>query len=571
MSSEEAESAARKRVRERWSQVEYNSKAEERIDERAPKRARVDNNSEVIDLTSDQEDTTLWEASDTDASLPKEAAADVGASSCVARAREIAMKYPFKLVRSEYYDEGHDSDHFITLQGIFLNSNLVKTWLFSFQYELDFILPMFNEFTQITIVAQKGTILPLTRLSSKSSKLLSKMKTLELQMPPFACHHSKMIVNEYRDGSCRIYIPSNNFTHAETNLPQQIVWCSPHLQRCCEAPKVSGFRDSLVEYLSAYPVSLKALIEFLGTLDFTPLDQMGAEFIFSCPKPFDSVVSGIPLLHKALLDQQHASDRYPGSKTHRYLSQVSTIGAPLKTGLEAPGNLFSHLMVPLLSGLLAGPRDRKKPYEIPNLNRVFEDHHIKPYIMYPTPEEIQQSPVGYLAGGWFHFHWLRNQATKSVYNTLKRWGILHKQSPQGCPTRGRTPSHTKFYMKSTTLPDNKAPFSDVDWFLFTTANLSLNAWGTTTRKPQNYEVGVLLKSQEARRITVKSASDLVYSKYRSAGQVLGSSKAHTDESICTMVPFDIRPVPYQPRDDAFCISRSYEAADINGKLHQAQN
>lgn len=570
MSGKEVEPAARKRVRERWCQVEYNTKREEQADEVVPKRAKIGGTPEVIDLTSDQEDTTSWEASETDIPVLGEAPTN-GESSSGATREHDRVNYPFKLVRSEFYDEGHVSEHFITLQEIFSESKLTRAWLFSFQYELDFILPMFNESTQITIIAQKGTILPPTHISSKTSKILSKMKTIELQMPPFACHHSKMIVNEYRDGSCCIYIPSNNFTHAETNLPQQIVWRSPRLRRCSEAVKESEFRKSLVKYLNAYPVSLKPLIEFLGTLDFTSLDQLGVEFIFSCPKPFESILSGIPLLHKALFSRQHAADGNTGRERHRYLSQVSTIGAPLKTGLESPGNLFSHLMIPLLSGLLVGPRDRKRAYEIPNLHKVFEDYNIEPYIVYPTPEEIRQSPMGYLTGGWFHFHWLRNQATKTVYNTLKKWGVLHKQQPQDCPRRGRTPSHTKFYMKSTTLLDNQAPFSEVDWFLFTTANLSLNAWGTTTRKPQNYEVGVLFKSQDRRRITVKSVSDLVYSKFRSTGQILGSSKVHSNANICVMVPFDINPVPYQPGDDAFCVSRSYEAPDIHGKLHQAQN
>lgn len=557
------ESEARKRAREHWSKVESHKK---------PKLASIGpvelsgDACEIIDLTSDKDESSDASTSKTNVSERSEIR-NLNVTDAGKRPEAI---FPFKVLKSQIYDAQRESEHFITLEEIFDAKDLVKTWLFSFQFELDYILPMFQEHVLITIVAQKGTVLAPTQINSKVSRLVSQLKTVEIVMPPFACHHSKMIINRYRDGSCRVYIPSNNFTSAETNLPQQIVWCSPRLKTTTNGTEIhSLFRTSLVNYLRAYPVSFEELTRWLATLDFGPLDQTNAMFVFSCPTNSAEVISGIAMLDSIFKDKS-PSNITSAHRISHYLCQVSTIGAPLKTGLRTPGNLFTHLMVPLFSGLLSAGRDPKKIYHIENLESTFEKHNIKPYIVYPTAQEVRSSPMGYLSGGWFHFHWMKNDIGKAVYKTLKKRGFLYKRNVNTNSPRSSTPSHTRFYIKSTTSSRNEIPFEKADWFMFTSANLSLNAWGTTTRKPQNYEVGVLYKPKSDCHISVRSVDDLVYGKFQGGGRKLHTDNISMGKEIHAIVPFEIPPVSYVEADDAFCISHRYPEPDILGQYHQEQ-
>ncbi|SCW00561.1 LAFE_0C06920g1_1 [Lachancea fermentati] len=523
---------------------------------------------EIIDLTSDTEETEVT-TSDTDLAneeVPLETA---------------VTQYPFKLIKSDIYDAGRASRHFITLQSIFSEPGLKKVWLFSYQYELDYILPMFCDDVEVTIIAQEGTVLPPTIRTASISKLLSKMKTYFINMPPYTCHHSKMIINQYSDFSCRLFIPSNNFTSTETNLPQQVIWCSPILPPKNSVSGVSIFRDDLLLYLDTYPCDLKPLCVAMEAVDFSRIDNAGVQFVFSAPKPSrtkrrgEHITSGIRLAHQKLSKYHHA-DRsdHTFNATHHYLSQVSTIGAPLKTKSKKPANLFSHLMIPLYSGInpYSTNLGRQRIDDVPEteeLKYLYRKHKIKPYIVYPTDREIRSCPMGYMTGGWFHFHWMKTDFTRLHYRILKQWGVLHKQSSEANNPRAATPSHTKFYMKGTTTSHGQKPFEQLDWCLFTTANLSGHAWGTTTRRPQNYEVGVLLCSDEKHALTAKSASDLIYTNFEGSGRSLKDEKATISHNTCILVPFTIPLGQYTTSDESFCISHNYMQPDSLGNQHLA--
>ncbi|SCU83899.1 LAME_0C07228g1_1 [Lachancea meyersii CBS 8951] len=576
MSGQKPISQVRKRLLEHWGNFEYQKRPNLEVEQSVS--SDTDNAAhEVIDLTSEAENSGA-ETSETEVSEVRsiEDLENVPTNPLDGETRDgilIGPKtiFPFKLVKSEIYDQNDSSEHFITLESIFGAPGLSRTWLFSFQFELDFILPMFAEDTKVTIIAQLGTVLPATRQTPRILKLVQKLETLLVKMPPYACHHSKLVVNQFKNGDCRIYIPSNNFTSAETNIPTQIVWCSPLLKKCTTEPRPSAFKSALFKYLQGYPVDMQSLIKALDQVDFLPLDLLGVEFVYSHPEISSS---GLPLLSGLLRDQHHT----PGDKdkTHHYLAQVSTIGSPIKTGLTKPGNLFAHLMIPLLSGLVnpeSSPKVNRgrKAFDIPDFKTWLDYNHIKPYIVYPTVEELRTSPMGYLAGGWFHHHWKRNATSRELYHTLKRLGIFYKRNLPANFVRKCTPAHTKFLMKSSTTDPNAQAFKSVDWLLFTTANLSMNAWGAYFSKPRNYEVGVLLKTSQDVKVVVESATDLVYSNFNGAGRSLAEPHSNKQTKVCVLVPFEKPPVPYNDKDDSFCISAAYEKPDTLGNLHQQQD
>ena len=180
----------RRAVAAKWSNVDYRSLGTDNYDSSASSTDIEENvrpikrlKQEVIDLTSDDEN------------------------------QEEDISSPFKLVKSDVYDSNVNSAHFITFKEIFGDKRLKKSILFSFQYELDFLLEQFySGVREIVIVAQKDTIRPCT--TQKGISMVDRLSVIEFFMPQYTCHHSKMILNLYDDGSCKMFLPSNNFTYA---------------------------------------------------------------------------------------------------------------------------------------------------------------------------------------------------------------------------------------------------------------------------------------------------------------------------------------------------------------------
>lgn len=527
--SETEPSECRKRVAERWGKVEYREVGAADLDDRdsenstdteirATKRVHPD----VIDLTkSDDEEET---------------------------AGAVTAEMPFKLMRSDLYDVGVESSHLITLKEILGSSSLKSCVLFSFQFEMDFLLENFHAgVEEITIVGQKGTMTPLT--SAASLKIADKLHIIEIYMPPYTCHHSKMVISFFQNGSCKIYLPSSNFTYAETNYPQQVCWSSPVLMPCPKVPyarNTSRFQDGLIDYLRSYGQGRldRYLIPLIKTFDFAPLKTV--QFIYSTPSK--NVVSGLKLLADKL---QPMNLKQEERLVKHYLCQTSSVGSAISK--KTHGNLFTHVFIPLLEGLIS--KD-SKPLETEACLRKYQENRVRPYLIYPTVEEIRSSPSGWLSSGWFHFNHLKNEAHYKIL--LDKFGALYKQNPKYLSQeRKATPSHSKFYFKSTTtesMQDGVTRFDKLDWCVYTSSNLSFNAWGNLSGRPRNYEVGVLFTSAE-NDLRCESFNDVIYNRYK-----LSNSRPKEPlnaTSMVVMVPFTLPPLKYQG-DEAFCISKNYD-------------
>ncbi|GAV54343.1 hypothetical protein ZYGR_0AL00750 [Zygosaccharomyces rouxii] len=505
-------SEIRKRVAERWGQVDYRSGT---IEPSAKKHK-----SEVIDLTGSDSDND--DNGDHEDQEP-----------------QVKSNYPFKLVKSQVFDKNvRHANHLIDLRDVVHDSSLRKSFLFSFQYELDFLLEQFHPNVQkIVLVAQEGTVLPPT--TPKALSWVSKTHLCEFRMPPFTCHHSKLIINVYQDGTLQLFMPSNNFTYAETNYPQQVCWTSPRLSpRAKEAS--SSFQLDLLNYLKSYNLNEinRYIIPEVKRANFEPLQ--GTEFVYSTPSK--DYVSGFQLLSQKLQHKEMNSNVDTNHQLSHYLCQTSSVGNSLSK--KEPCNLFTHMIIPVLEGIIPG--DSKK---LPTTSQLLEDyrsHRIVPYLLYPTVQEIVDSPVGWLCSGWFNFNYNRDMAH---YKMLRdEFNVFYKQKKTELSLQRRaTPSHSKFYMKSTTRNPNETPFRELDWCLFTSSNLSFSAWGKTLARPRNYEVGVLLKSPN---LHCQSFADLIYNTK------LRSDPGYTNGTTVA-VPWTSDLVQYEKTDETFCISKDY--------------
>lgn len=133
------------KVAQRWKSVRYSAEMENM----APVNSNNDSDdciivseSKIIDLTNQEQDLSER----------------IGTN-------DTAKGAVFKLMKSDFYEREDfmgEVEDMITLKDIFGTETLKRSILFSFQYELDFLLRQFHQNVEnITIVGQKGTIMPI--------------------------------------------------------------------------------------------------------------------------------------------------------------------------------------------------------------------------------------------------------------------------------------------------------------------------------------------------------------------------------------------------------------------------
>ncbi|CAB4254407.1 similar to Saccharomyces cerevisiae YBR223C TDP1 Tyrosyl-DNA Phosphodiesterase I [Maudiozyma barnettii] len=560
----DSSTSARSKVANRWKNVNYKKLGEDIVvtDTRAKREEtnagmKVESQDiEVVVLDSDsdegsQDDTSIEEQ------VLKESSA---AADATANPRKLDDKekvkidsilyesdYCFKLMRSTVYDSQYETmsneqkSYFITTDDIFNDPKLSSTFLFSYQYDMNFILSCFHkDLSDITMVMQRGCIVPLDiKAPEKLQRLHDKIKYVEVDMPSYTSHHSKMILNFYSDKSMRIFMPSNNFTEAEITYPQQVCWCSPKLRAFGDKKLVddiddaSCFRAELFEYIGRYRHYLftQRLIGDLSNYDFSSLN--GLHFLFSTPRRFAALdsnnkntcdeESGLVKFGSVVRRVESDNTKINKIKKRHYLVQTSSIGTKRLQGKQ----LFTGFMIPNLTS----------------------SKNVCGHILYPTLQEVCDSPASLLSGGWFHFNY---NDYSEPYISMKKQNLFVKQNPIATSIERRaTPSHSKFYMKWTSDDENDVSIPDtpVDWCLYTSANLSIAAWGTDVKSATNFEVGVLIPGP----INVFSFVDLIYKATK--GTRLGTSDdqgAHImrDSTRSTViVPFPKSLVPYSYTDN----------------------
>ncbi|CCE62870.1 hypothetical protein TPHA_0D02330 [Tetrapisispora phaffii CBS 4417] len=558
---EEKRSEVRRKVAEKWCNFGVKTKLQKTgvsTDEQSNRNYR-----QVIDLTNSSEDDTDIETSNM-------------ADNCevITDSAELENEHSqFKLVESQLYEQNESNEsnnsftkspYFIRMKDIFGDNRLKTSILFSFQFEMNFLLSQFNLDTieNIYVIAQKNTVVPPTL--KKFNSVFDRLNIVEFYMPPFSCHHSKMVINIYEDKSCKLFIPSNNFTFYETNLPQQVCWEGPTLPYDINSKnqKIS-FKENLISYFQSYPSEVKimnrTIIPMISNIDFSKLNNV--EFLYSSPNDKDSGISKLLyLLEKN--DLLGCSDDI-NKRTH-FLCQSSTIGGSLSK--TVPLNIFTHLMIPEFSGIQKSNKKLKTSQELID---IYREKRISPYIVYPTVEELRNSPSGWKCSNWFHFNY-KNKA--EYYEVLaKDFKLFYKQKDQlTSKYRKATPSHSKFYIRCTEN-DSKVParFSKLDWCIFTSSNLSFNAWGKLSSKPRNYEVGILLCSNEGQQINCSSFSRKI-DEHQGCSRLSDSNNTKNDgkKNINVMVPFTLPLEPYDIKyDTAFCIQKSYNLPDCFGEVN----
>ncbi|XP_059977055.1 tyrosyl-DNA phosphodiesterase 1 isoform X2 [Lagenorhynchus albirostris] len=345
----------------------------------------------------------------------------------------------------------------------------------------------------------------------------------------FGTHHTKMMLLLYEEG-LRVVIHTSNLIHADWHQKTQGMWLSPLYPRIVHGTHRSGestthFKADLISYLMAYNAS--PLKEWIDTIQEHDLSETNVYLIGSTPGRFQGNQKdnwGHFRLRKIL--KEHTSST-PKAESWPVVGQFSSVGS---MGADESKWLCSEFKESLVT---LGKESRA-------LGRAVPLH-----LIYPSVENVRTSLEGYPAGGSLPYSIQTAEKQNWLHSYFHKWSA---------DTSGRSNAmpHIKTYMRPS--PD----FSQLAWFLVTSANLSKAAWGALEKNGaqlmiRSYELGVLF---------LPSAFGL--DSFRVKQKFFSGSQEPT---ASFPVPYDLPPELYGSKDRPWIWNIPYvKAPDTHGNM-----
>uniref|UniRef100_A0A3Q0RHI3 Tyrosyl-DNA phosphodiesterase 1 n=1 Tax=Amphilophus citrinellus TaxID=61819 RepID=A0A3Q0RHI3_AMPCI len=328
----------------------------------------------------------------------------------------------------------------------------------------------------------------------------------------FGTHHTKMMLLWYEEGF-RVIILTSNLIRADWYQKTQGMWMSPLFPRLPKGSSPSAgesptfFKRDLLEYLGSYRAP--ELEEWIQRIKEHDLSETRVYLVASTPGRYvGSEMERWGHLRLRKLLYEH-TDPIPGEERWPVIGQFSSIGS---MGLDK-------------SKWLAGEFQR-------TLTTLGKSS------LRPDP------PMHLVSGGSLPYSIQTAQKQLWLHSYFHCW----KADATG---RSHAMPHIKTYMR--TSPD----FSQLAWFLVTSANLSKAAWGAleknnTQMMIRSYELGVLY---------VPSAFNMkIFPIDKNPFPVSSSSSGFP-------VPFDLPPTSYTAKDQPWIWNIPYsQAPDTHGNI-----
>uniref|UniRef100_A0A4W6G590 Tyrosyl-DNA phosphodiesterase 1 n=1 Tax=Lates calcarifer TaxID=8187 RepID=A0A4W6G590_LATCA len=343
----------------------------------------------------------------------------------------------------------------------------------------------------------------------------------------FGTHHTKMMLLWYEEGF-RVIILTSNLIRADWYQKTQGMWMSPLFPRLPKGSSVSEgesptfFKRDLLEYLASYRAP--ELEEWIQRIKEHDLSETRVYLVGSTPGRYvgsDMERWGHLRLRRLLYEH---TEPIPGEERWPVIGQFSSIGS---MGLDK-------------TKWLAGEFQRT----LTTLGKSSLRSDPPVHLLYPSVEDVRTSLEGYPAGGSLPYSIQTAQKQLWLHSYFHRW----KANTTG---RSHAMPHIKTYMR--TSPD----FTQLAWFLVTSANLSKAAWGALEKN----NTQVMVRSYELGVLFVPSAFDLkTFPVHRNPFPVSSSSSGFP-------VPFDLPPTCYSPKDQPWIWNIPYnQAPDTHGNI-----
>ncbi|XP_019722293.1 tyrosyl-DNA phosphodiesterase 1 [Hippocampus comes] len=343
----------------------------------------------------------------------------------------------------------------------------------------------------------------------------------------FGTHHTKMMLLWYDEGF-RVIILTSNLIRADWYQKTQGMWMSPLFPRlpkgssdtCGESP--TFFKRDLLEYLASYRAP--ELEEWIQRIKEHDLSETRVYLVGSTPGRYvgpDMERWGHLRLRKLLYEQTTC---IPGEDQWPVVGQFSSIGS---MGVDK-------------TKWLAGEFQRT----LTTLGKSSLQPNPPIHLLYPSVEDVRTSLEGYPAGGSLPYSIQTAQKQLWLHSYFHRWQA---------DATGRTHAmpHIKTYMRAS--PD----FTQLAWFLVTSANLSKAAWGALEKN----NTQVMVRSYELGVLYVPSAFNMkTFPVQKNPFPISSSSSGFP-------VPFDLPPTCYTPNDQPWIWNIPYnKAPDTHGNV-----
>ncbi|KAM7016010.1 tyrosyl-DNA phosphodiesterase 1 [Tautogolabrus adspersus] len=342
----------------------------------------------------------------------------------------------------------------------------------------------------------------------------------------FGTHHTKMMLLWYEEGF-RVIIMTSNLIRADWYQKTQGMWMSPLFPRLPEGSSESAgesltfFKRDLLEYLASYRAP--ELEEWIQRIKEHDLSETRVYLVGSTPGRYvgsDMERWGHLRLRKLLYEHTQPvanEERWP------VIGQFSSIGS---MGLDK-------------TKWLAGEFQRT----MTTLGKSSLRPDTPMHLLYPSVEDVRNSLEGYPAGGSLPYSIQTAQKQLWLHSYFHRW----KADTTG---RSHAMPHIKTYMRAS--PD----FSQLAWFLVTSANLSKAAWGALEKN----NTQVMVRSYELGVLYVPSAFNMkTFPVHKNPFPVSSNSGFP--------VPFDLPPACYSPKDQPWIWNIPYsQAPDTHGNV-----
>uniref|UniRef100_A0A668AIF0 Tyrosyl-DNA phosphodiesterase 1 n=1 Tax=Myripristis murdjan TaxID=586833 RepID=A0A668AIF0_9TELE len=334
----------------------------------------------------------------------------------------------------------------------------------------------------------------------------------------FGTHHTKMMLLWYEEGF-RVIINTSNLIRADWYQKTQGMWMSPLFPRLPKgSPASSGesptfFKKDLLEYLASYRAP--ELTDWIQRIREHDLSETRLT-------PDSHTFTWIHMqVHTVHTDH---TQPFPDEESWPVIGQFSSIGS---MGLDK-------------TKWLAGEFQRT----LTTLGKSSLRSDPTIHLVYPSVEDVRTSLEGYPAGGSLPYSIQTAQKQLWLHSYFHRW----KADTTG---RSHAMPHIKTYMR--TSPD----FTQLAWFLITSANLSKAAWGALEKN----NTQVMVRSYELGVLYLPSAFNMkTFPVQRNPFPVSSSSSGFP-------VPFDLPPTHYSTKDQPWIWNIPYsQAPDTHGNI-----
>ncbi|XP_067223305.1 tyrosyl-DNA phosphodiesterase 1 [Chanodichthys erythropterus] len=346
----------------------------------------------------------------------------------------------------------------------------------------------------------------------------------------FGTHHTKMMLLWYEEGF-RVIILTSNLIRADWYQKTQGMWMSPLYPRLPEGSlgtageSPTNFKRDLLEYLEAYRAP--ELAEWIERIKQHDLSDTRVYLIGSTPGRYQGPAMekwGHLRLRKLLTE--HTQPVQNEERWH-VLGQFSSIGS---MGLDKTKWLAAEFQRTLTT--------------LGKAAKSLASPETQMLLVYPSVENVRTSLEGYPAGGSLPYSIQTAQKQIWLHTYFHGWHA-------DVTGRSNAMPHIKTYMRVS--PD----FTQLAWFLVTSANLSKAAWGAleknnTQMMVRSYELGVLY---------LPSAFNM--SSFPVEKNVFPGSSS----SKGFPVPFDLPPQRYSSKDRPWIWNIPYtQAPDTHGNV-----